>query len=221
MQSRADVRTRDIECINASAVIRSIAPDGGNLASCIARQDAYILLRIPAQIEENPVTTPDVTAMQRSDLNEFLFADVGTEANGMMLSVVSVLARQGSDPWREADRLAELPKAEATDSLARTIADMPRSLWDLPAAVLIAVRLTGLLPTRPARGAKHTAIQWPANRSIVAMACVVLAIAMAGAMFRQLAQPVRPDGMDVASFTSAAPAGAAVPGDHSQQGSHQ
>ena len=98
------------------------------------------------------MATIDVTALQRSDLNEFLFADVGTEANGMMLSVASVLARQGNDPWREAGRLAELPKAEATDSLARTIAGMPRSLWGLPDAVVIAVRLTGLLPARPTRG---------------------------------------------------------------------
>ena len=60
------------------------------------------------------MVTPDVTALQRSDLNQFLFADVGMEANGMTLSVMSMLARQGSDPWGEAGRLAELTRAEAT-----------------------------------------------------------------------------------------------------------
>ncbi len=164
--------------------------------------------------------TSDVTAFQRSDLNAFLFADVGTEANGMMLSVVSVLARQGSDPWREADRLAELPKSEATDSLARTIADMPRSLWDLPAAVLIAVRLTGLLPARPTRGINATTIRWPANRipanrTIVVIACVALAIVVAGTAFLQSAPTARSDGSDVASFTTS------VPADHSQEGKKQ
>ncbi len=124
------------------------------------------------------MATIDVTALQRSDLNEFLFADVGTEANGMILSVASVLARQGNDPWREAGRLAELPKAEATDSLARTIAGMPRSLWGLSDAVVIAARLTGLLPVRPARRPGRVAGR-PVARTAVVLACITLALAYA------------------------------------------
>lgn len=89
-----------------------------------------------------------VTALQRSGLNEFLFADVGTEANGMTLSVASIFARQGNDPWREAGRLAGMPRTDATNSLARTIAAMPDSLWPLADAVPIAVRLVALLPGR-------------------------------------------------------------------------
>jgi hypothetical protein len=123
------------------------------------------------------VASPDVTALQRSDLNQFLFADVGTEASGMTLSVVSVFARQGSDPWREADRLAVLPKAEATDSLARTIAGMPRSLWNLPDAVVIAARLTGLLPARPVTGMERIARGWPMPR----IALILAGVALAGA----------------------------------------
>jgi hypothetical protein len=161
------------------------------------------------------VATPDVTAFQRSDLNEFLFADVGTEANGMTLSVVSVLARQGSDPWREADRLAELPKAEAADSLARTIAGMPRSLWDLPAAILIAARLTGLLPVRPARGATHGTGRWPANQAIVALACIALTAAFTIAAIMLSGPPARLDGSDVASFAAPMPDG------HLQEGKRQ
>jgi hypothetical protein len=129
------------------------------------------------------VASPDVTALRRSDLNQFLFADVGTEASGMTLSVVSVLARQGSDPWREAGRLADLPKAEATDSLARTIAGMPKSLWNLPDAIVIAARLTGLLPARPAkgpaRGIERIAHRWPSPWIPVMLAGVALAIAYA------------------------------------------
>ena len=121
------------------------------------------------------MASPDVTALQRSDLNQFLFADVGTEASGMTLSVVSVFARQGSDPWREADRLAILPKAEATDSLARTIAGMPRSLWNLPDAIVIAARLTGLLPARPATGIERVARRWPVPRIALVLAGVALA----------------------------------------------
>jgi hypothetical protein len=97
------------------------------------------------------LTSPDATALLRSNLNDFLFANVGIEARGMTLSVISVLARQGLDPWREAGRLADLPNAEATDSLARTIAGMPQSLWNLTDATVIARRLTGMLPSRSAK----------------------------------------------------------------------
>ena len=157
---------------------------------------------------------PDVTALQRSDLNDFLFADVGTEANGMALSVLSVFARQGADPWREAGRLADLPKAEATDSLARTIADMPRSLWELPIAAVIAVRLTGLLPVRPARGAQRSVGRLPPNRTIVALACVALAAANAVAAMMLSSPPARLDGSDVASFSMS------MPSDNSAKGKH-
>ena len=97
------------------------------------------------------MATPDATALPRSNLNDFLFANVGLEARGMTLSVISALARQGLDPWREAGRLADLPNAEATDSLARTIVGMPQSLWNLADATVIAGRLTGLLPGRSAK----------------------------------------------------------------------
>jgi hypothetical protein len=60
-----------------------------------------------------------------SDLNDFLFASVGVEQNGMPLSVVSALTRLGADPWEEAARLAALPKALAVETLAPMIARLP------------------------------------------------------------------------------------------------
>ena len=90
----------------------------------------------------------DAFALRRSGLNDFLFAAVGTEANGTTLSLVSVFARLGNDPWLEAGRLAGLPKAEATESLARIIASMPSSVWPLQAATVISTRLIALLPTK-------------------------------------------------------------------------
>jgi hypothetical protein len=151
----------------------------------------------------------DVTALQRSDLNEFLFADVGTEASGMMLSVVSLFARQGNDPWREADRLADLPKAVATDSLARSIADMPHGRWNLPDAAAIAARLIGLLPARPARAAgverrlaAGVAVWMPSTRNAVMLVCVALGIVYTVAALMHPA-PARIDGGDVGSFMAA------------------
>ena len=123
------------------------------------------------------MATPDVTTLQRSDLNQFLFADIGTEANGMTLSVLSVFARRGSDPWTEASRLAGLPKADATDSLARMIASMPKSLWPPPEAAVIAVRLIGLLPARPVAGIRQVARRWQTNQIALVAACVALVAA--------------------------------------------
>ena len=155
----------------------------------------------------------DVTALQRSDLNEFLFANVGTEPSGMMLSVVSLFARQGNDPWREAGRLADLPKAAATDSLARSIADMPLGRWNLPDAAAIAARLIGLLPARPAKGARTdkrlvfgTPVWMPSTRNAVILACVALGIVYTVAALMHVA-PARNDGGDIGSFTAAPVAG--------------
>lgn len=98
------------------------------------------------------MTGSDAYALGRSDLNGFLFAEVGEEQEGMPLSVLSVLARLGLDPWQEARRLANLPARAAVEGLAQVIAGMPASPWPLPAAMAIAERLVGLLP-RPGGGA--------------------------------------------------------------------
>ncbi len=144
------------------------------------------------------MSTPDATALQRSDLNPFLFADVGTEANGTTLSVLSVFARRGADPWTEAGRLAGLSKAEATDSLARMIASMPKTLWAPPEAVIIAARLIGLLPARPSaagisaglgaginNGIGQIARRWPISQLALVCACVALVVAFAVLMLAQ------------------------------------
>ena len=93
----------------------------------------------------------DAFALGRSDLNGFLFADIGVEGSGMSLSVISALARQGLDPWEEAGRLARLPRMVAADGLARLIAAMPASPWPMPDATAIAARLVALLPGRDGR----------------------------------------------------------------------
>jgi hypothetical protein len=61
-------------------------------------------------------------SLLHSDLNDFLFAAVGDEPNGMPLSVISALTRLGVDPWDEAARLAALPKVLAAEALAPMIA---------------------------------------------------------------------------------------------------
>jgi hypothetical protein len=81
-----------------------------------------------------------------SEFDSFLFAPVGDENNGMVLSVLSALARLGVDPWREAADLARMPRAAANQRLTALIAALP----DAPATWLppgtIADRLLALLP---------------------------------------------------------------------------
>ncbi len=97
--------------------------------------------------------TTEIFALERSDLNGFLFSVIGSERNGSDISVVSLLARTGADPWREAGRLAALPKLAAKEWLAQVIANGPSSTWALPEARVIAARLIALLPARAPREA--------------------------------------------------------------------
>jgi hypothetical protein len=81
-----------------------------------------------------------------SEFNQFLFAPIGEEGNGMMLSVVSALARLDIDPWEEAARLAGLPKEMAAAALNQLIDRLPRGLWMRSDTPSIAARLIELLP---------------------------------------------------------------------------
>ena len=51
----------------------------------------------------------------------FLFATIGEERNGMMLSVLSSLARLDLDPLREAANLSGLPGGPSTTSLMQPL----------------------------------------------------------------------------------------------------
>ncbi len=98
--------------------------------------------------------------------NDFLFATVCDEANGMRLSVLSALARMNVDPWEEATRLAAMPKAIAE----RTLVSILGSILDLasgrngnsPDAAATAARLVRLLPG-PDKVATETATNAPAG----------------------------------------------------------
>jgi len=147
----------------------------------------------------------DAFALQRSGLNDFLFAPVGTEANGMTLSMVSVFARLGNDPWLEAGRLAKLPKSEATESLARIIASMPTSIWPLQAAMAIAARLVALLPTlsgKPGERLSATGLRARVGRFLgftVVLVCFACVLAYQSGLFTASNVPV-PDASGVTSF---------------------
>jgi hypothetical protein len=83
-----------------------------------------------------------------SEFDDFLLAPIGEDSNGMLLSVLSALARLDVDPWEEAAQLAQLPEDTATRKLASLIAALPNGPSARPDPATIAPRLIALLPCR-------------------------------------------------------------------------
>jgi hypothetical protein len=81
-----------------------------------------------------------------SEFDAFLFAPIEEDRNGMLLSVVSALARLDVDPWQEAADLARLPRETATQRLAAVIAGLPHGSSARPDPGVTAARLVALLP---------------------------------------------------------------------------
>jgi hypothetical protein len=141
------------------------------------------------------VTSTDAFVLKNSNLNPFLFADVGTETNGSALTMLSVLARLGQDPWVEAARWTTLPKAAAIDCMARSINKMPLDPAALAERRATAARLILLLPGQiqtPGQTirAAVTASSMP-GWIPVAFLCVSLLIGLA---FSVTSAPIAPAG---------------------------
>jgi hypothetical protein len=86
----------------------------------------------------------------KSEFDQFLCAQVGEERNGMLLSVLSALARLDVDPWLEAATLTKMPSKDATLRLTSLLSSLPSEAATLlaPSTVL---RLIALLPKEPLR----------------------------------------------------------------------
>jgi hypothetical protein len=92
------------------------------------------------------MTLPARFSLLHSNLNDFLFASVGDQQNGMPLNVVSALTRLDVDPWEEGARLAALPKALAAEALEPMIARSPIFRRQQSDDLVISRRLVELLP---------------------------------------------------------------------------
>jgi hypothetical protein len=97
-----------------------------------------------------------------SEFNDFLFAPIGEDGNGMLVSVLSGFARSDLDPWQEAAKLAALPGETATQRLISLIGALPDKVASYPDSRTIAARLVALLPRSPgssavSQGASHSA----------------------------------------------------------------
>ena len=128
-----------------------------------------------------------------SKYNEFLFAPVCEEANGMRLSVLSALARMNVDPWEEAARLAAMPKEMAEKTLVSTFDLVSASIRKPAEAEAMAARLVRLLPHRD-EGATAAATEIAgvrAQRTIFLLIWVCFAIAIS--ILSTLQHPPTPD----------------------------
>ena len=66
------------------------------------------------------------------EFQPFLYAQIGDDANGVPLSVLSALARQNIDPWEQAARWSRLTQNSAIQELAALIAKLPLGPSALP-----------------------------------------------------------------------------------------
>jgi hypothetical protein len=81
----------------------------------------------------------------RTDFDQFLFAPVADDANGMRLTMVTVLARTGVDPWDEAAGLAQLSRESAIQKLVSLLAGVPNGPSPGADTTTLAARLVALL----------------------------------------------------------------------------
>lgn len=141
------------------------------------------------------MTSIDAFALKNSNLNTFLFADVGTELNGSPLTILSVLARLGEDPWAEAARWAKMPKSAAVECLAQSIGKMPLDTPALADTYATASRLILLLPlqNRSEESGVSGTSDVPVAFEWVPMALFCLSLVF-GIMLNMISAPVSPAG---------------------------
>ncbi|HEY6123482.1 MAG TPA: hypothetical protein VIV63_02435 [Steroidobacteraceae bacterium] len=94
-----------------------------------------------------------MTATLPTDFDAFLFASVGSDSNGMPLTVVTLLARLGLDPWAEAAALAKLSLDSARQRLGERLEAAPNATATKAEVTTNATRLVALLHLVPIRKA--------------------------------------------------------------------
>ena len=79
--------------------------------------------------------------------DDFLFARIDEDSEATPLSVLSVLARLGVDPWEEAAKLSRLERVSAAKRLVEFIAATPGASSAYLSAKTVSDRLIDLLPS--------------------------------------------------------------------------
>jgi hypothetical protein len=144
-------------------------------------------------------TPTEMFAFRRSGLDAFLHASVGAEENGSALTILSVLARLGKDPWAEAAKWATLPKAAVIDNLAESIKQMPLPPTALADARDNAARLVQLLPAA-SRGPQDSVAARPDMAKLKRALLTAFLFALAAGMMLAVMPMSRPPSQDTAQL---------------------
>jgi hypothetical protein len=144
---------------------------------------------------------------RKSEFDPFLYAPVGEERNGMLLSVLSALARLDVDPWLEAATLTKMPAKDATLRLTSLLSSLPSEAATLlaPSTVL---RLIALLPKEPLRDRRprETSVGSTARYWMVAFYFLVAFVLMFAEPYAETRQtPTATAGAAAAHSDEAAP----------------
>jgi hypothetical protein len=122
---------------------------------------------------------------RRTELDPFLFAPIGEERNGMLLSVLSALARLDMDPWQEAATLTIMPTEDATARLTCLLSSLPSYAENPPGPGTIA-GLIALLPHALMQERGPSGIVWGGGTSaqwIIAVYFVMTFLMMCAEQF--------------------------------------
>jgi hypothetical protein len=140
-------------------------------------------------------------SIERSQFETFLVAPIGLEQNGMLLSVLSALARLDIDPWREAASLSEMSTEAATERMRLLIAALPEETSARSNAAEIAARLVALLPPRQVISkpmsnkttARNTDV--PANYRVIVFLILMALLLVPQFLMRSAQQPTQGGGV--------------------------
>jgi hypothetical protein len=95
------------------------------------------------------MTQPRPSTFPQSGFDGFLLSNVAIQPNGMPLTVLSLFARMGMDPWSEAERLSIVPNELAVSWMAAAITRCPPNLWQRSDVTMLASDLVDRLPVYP------------------------------------------------------------------------
>src|SRR5687768_2002028 len=90
-----------------------------------------------------------MTEPLRTDLNEFLFSAIANDESGMHVTMLSVLARSGVDPWEEAASLAALSRESATRKVVQLLTGLQNGPSSGDQTESLAARLVVRLHSSP------------------------------------------------------------------------
>ena len=118
----------------------------------------------------------------------FLFAEIGIGESGAALTMLSALARCGSDPWIEAARLSALPRAGAMEALSLFLGKMPPAWCSLSDRPATATRLLNLLPSNevriPVMLSRRPALRVYVEKHLFAIAAALLMAVVVGYLIK-------------------------------------